>query len=75
MTCPELVETEFLRRPANALNVEPMQPAPRCRLRTPEHWGDKDPRATRWLLSGGSPLVLGPCSRCKIPHEQHLEED
>jgi hypothetical protein len=61
--CHELVEAEFLRRPSNALNVEPMQPGPRCRLRTPEHWKGKDPRASRWLLSGGSPLVLGPCAQ------------
>lgn len=62
MTCRHLIQLGVPSRPANALNVEVGQPLPRCRLRTPEHWGDADPRAARWLLSGGSPLVLGLCA-------------
>jgi hypothetical protein len=50
------------RRPVNGLNIEPIEPQPRCRLKTPEHWNDRDPLAARWLCSGGSPLVLGWCS-------------
>lgn len=61
-TCPERIEPPALRRPANALNVETGAPAARCRLKTPESWGDADPRAVRWLWSGGSPLVLGKCA-------------
>ena len=61
--CRHLIQIGFERRPANALNVEHFPHAPeRCRLKTPEHWGAVDPRAARWLLSGGSPLVLGYCS-------------
>ncbi len=65
--CPKLIAPELLRRPANALNVEVGQAVPRCRLKTPEHWGDADPEATRWLRSGGSPLVLGPCTPNACP--------
>lgn len=61
MSCRYMVECELARRPANALNVEIGQPLARCQLKTPKHWGDRDPLATRWLLSGGSPLVLGVC--------------
>ena len=67
MDCPKLITPELLRRPANALNVEVGQAAPRCRLKTPEHWGDADPEATRWLRSGGSPLALGPCTPNACP--------
>ena len=66
--CKNLIAPELLRRRANALNVEVGQPVPRCRLKTPEHWGDADPRAARWLLSGGSPLVLGLCTPNGCPH-------
>ena len=61
MTCPNLITPAFLHRRANALNCEPMQASTKCRLKTPEHWKQNDPRASRWLLSGGSPLVLGDC--------------
>ena len=47
--CPHLIELGPYRRPENALNMEPMQPAPRCRLRTPEHWGIKTEE--RWRLT------------------------
>lgn len=65
--CPSRVELPVLRRPANALNVEVGQPAPRCRRQTPPEWNGSDPNAARWLASGGSALVLGPCARCKCP--------
>ena len=56
-----------VRRPANALNIEVGAPSPRCRLKTPEEWGAADPRAARWLLSGGSPYVLGVCTPQACP--------
>lgn len=65
--CPERVELEVPRRPANALNVEVGAPRARCRLKPPEAWNGADPRAARWLLSGGSPLVLGTCLCTKCP--------
>lgn len=65
--CRHRIELPLERRPANALNIEIGASLPRCRLRTPEHWGDADPRAARWLLSGGSALILGPCSRARCP--------
>lgn len=67
--CPAYVEVELQRRPANALNLEIGQPRTRCRCKTPEKWGGIDPRATRWLLSGGDPLILGICESrgCPLP--------
>ena len=61
-TCPERIEPEALRRPANALNIEIGTPTARCRLKPPESWNGADPRAFRWIHSGGSPLVLGKCA-------------
>lgn len=66
-SCPHRIELGVERRPANALNVEVGTPLPRCRIQTPEHWGKVDPRGGRWLLSGGSPLVLAPCSSANCP--------
>ncbi len=63
--CRDLIKLGVPARPANALNVEVGTPVPRCRLRTPAHWNGVDPRASRWLLSGGSALVLGHCTNCK----------
>lgn len=60
--CDDLIQLGVPPRPANALNIEVGQPLDRCRLKTPAHWGLVDPRGARWLLSGGSPLVLGLCS-------------
>lgn len=65
--CGERVELAMVRRPANALNVEPIQPHDRCRLRTPPNWGDFDPRGARWLASGGDAMVLGVCWRGRCP--------
>jgi hypothetical protein len=67
--CRERVSLPLLPRPANALNVEIGQPLDRCRLKTPEHWGEADPRGARWLLSGGSALVLGTCEARACPLE------
>jgi hypothetical protein len=65
--CPHRVVSETPRRPANALNVEVGTPSPRCALKVPKHWGDVS--SARWLFSGGSPLVLGVCSRsCALGH-------
>jgi hypothetical protein len=72
LICQKLIQLGVPRRPANALNVEVGQPLDRCRLKTPEHWGDADPEAARWLLSGGSPLVLGMCTPNNCPHERRL---
>lgn len=61
MTCPNLIELDVPRRPGNGLCIEVGTPLPRCKLRTPSHWPQNGPGAARWLLSGGSPLVFGPC--------------
>ena len=54
------------RRPGNVICVEVGEPAPRCALKTPEHWPGSMGGA-RWVLSGGSPLILGVCSaRCPL---------
>lgn len=67
--CPQRIALPVPQRPGNVLNVEIGLPVPRCRCRTPESWGGFDPRAVRWLNSGGSALVLGPCSAeaCPLP--------
>ncbi len=68
--CCERLSPPLERRPANALNIEIGQPLERCRLQTPEHWNGVDPRGARWLLSGGSPFVLGVCSVRSCPKKQ-----
>ena len=67
--CPQRIELPVAKRGANALNVEIGSPMPRCRCRTPDEWGADDPRAVRWLASGGSPLVLSACApdACPLP--------
>jgi hypothetical protein len=65
--CPSRVQAPLLRRPANALNVEPVQPLPRCTLRQPAEWKGRGASALRWLASGGSPLVFGLCSCAGCP--------
>lgn len=68
--CRHCVEPTPERRPGNALNIEVGRPAARCMMRTPEHWPE-GVTAGRWLASGGSPYVLGRCSRscCPTGHE------
>jgi len=61
MTCPHLITPELPRRPGNALNIEVGSPLARCKLKLPSHWPKDGPGAARWLMSGGSPLVFGPC--------------
>ncbi len=65
--CPERLEAELQRRPVNGLNIEVGTGLDRCRLLTPPEWGDQDPRATRWLASGGLITVLAPCGRGCCP--------
>jgi hypothetical protein len=67
VNCPKLITLELIRRPGNALNVEIGQGQGRCKLKTPKNWGGADPEATRWLHSGGSPLVLGVCTPNACP--------
>lgn len=69
--CPHRVAPELPRRPVNGLCVEVGQPATRCKLQPPSEWKDCEPKtgasmATRWLWSGGSPLVFAPCN-CDDP--------
>lgn len=65
--CPERIALGVERRPANALNIEIGTPLARCREQTPVAWEGVDHRASRWLLSGGSPLVLGVCCAENCP--------
>ncbi len=59
--CPDRIALGVERRPANALNVEIMEPMPRCKQQSP------DGRGSIWLLSGGSPLAYGRCCRSGCP--------
>ena len=59
--CPDKLGIPIERRPANALCVEYMEPAPRCKQQSP------DGRGSIWLLSGGSPLAYGRCCRSACP--------
>lgn len=61
MNCQSRVTIEVERRPANALNIEMGTPAARCLNKKPSHW-PKDSSALRWIASGGSALVFGPCN-------------
>lgn len=69
--CPHRIALSVERRPANALNMEIGTPQPRCRCLTPDEWGADDPRAVKWIRSGGSALVLGVCSAraCPMPED------
>ena len=68
--CPHRIEIPLHRRPVNGLNVETGKALPRCKLLPPIEWGDRARSVIRWLLSGGSPLVLGHCSihGCGLGH-------
>lgn len=72
-SCPQRIVMGVERRPGNALNVEIGAPMPRCRCRTPDDWGGADPRARRWLASGGTPLMLGLCSAAACPLEHDAD--
>lgn len=65
--CPYRLDLGVPPRKANALNVEVGQGMPRCRLRTPEHWGDADQCGARWIGSGGHLAVFGMCSCSGCP--------
>lgn len=67
--CRARVESPIERRPANALNLEFIQPADRCLNQKPSHWPD-GAWALRWIHSGGSPLVFGECSAQTCPERQ-----
>lgn len=74
--CAERMGAPFKRRPANALNVEIGAPQDRCRLKTPSSWRGADPRAARWLASGGSALVLGLCGgNCPRLAQRSVDEE
>lgn len=64
--CPNRVELPLERRPANALNLEIGQGLDRCMVQRPAHWPEHM-GALRWLASGGTALVLGPCSAGECP--------
>jgi hypothetical protein len=60
--CPYRIQPPLQRRPGNVICLEIAQPLARCTLRPPAHWPEGS-SVRRWLGSGGSPLVLGHCSR------------
>jgi hypothetical protein len=75
-TCSFKCEPSASPRPVNGLNMEIPSPSPRCRLKTPKHWGNFDPMASRWILSGGSPFVLGHCDRgCQVVSDRWSNVD
>lgn len=67
-TCPHRIGLEVIRRPGNVVALEHgCFGSNRCRLKTPKEWDGFDPRGTRWLYSGGSPMVFGHCdSHCPL---------
>ena len=75
--CCHRIQPDLVRRPANALNIEIGTPMARCILKKPENWeGKTHPAytATRWLGSGGSPLIFGVCS-ANCPMEREMLGD
>jgi len=66
LTCPSRIEVEAERRAANALNIEIGTPMPRCLNKKPNHW-PANSSGLRWMASGGSAFVFGPCSaKCPL---------
>lgn len=64
--CPHHIPESTSRRPSNALNVEVSGTMARCTIQPPSIWPKVDTASARemgfrWLSSGGSPLVFGPC--------------
>lgn len=57
-----LLSNDWQRRGGNALNVEIGEPLARCLQKQPEEWRGRGMSSLRWLASGGSPLVFGPCT-------------
>lgn len=67
--CPHRISIQEERRPANALCIEAFGGGDRCKLCVPDHW-PKNISAARWIMSGGSPLVFGYCSKaCALGQE------
>lgn len=60
-TCGARIDPPFQHRRANALNVEPIQPFPRCVDKRPSHW-PHNMTGLRWIASGGEAWVFGMCS-------------
>jgi hypothetical protein len=66
-TCSFNITPSSENRRANALNVEVGTPSARCQLQPPAYWNNGDVIGSRWLLSGGSPLVFGHCTaQCQM---------
>lgn len=67
--CPYRLDFPVVRRPANALNVELIQPMRRCKRRPPNDWpvDTAVDYAFRWIVSGGDPLVFGYCCAAYCP--------
>ena len=74
--CGSRIEVALIRRPGNALNVEIGQALDRCAGKHPPEWKNRPgttPSTRRWLASGGSPLVLGPCAFSDCPKIQAVK--
>lgn len=65
--CGQCVSAPLPRRRGNVVAVEVGAPVPRCRLKLPGHWRGPGASSLRWLGSGGSPLVFGPCTPGRCP--------
>lgn len=63
--CPDRVEPEVTRRPANALIIEFSGGRPRCLQQSP------DGRGLAWYMSGGSVLAYGVCSCASCPRTKN----
>jgi hypothetical protein len=68
-SCLSLVQLGVPRRSANALNIEVGMPVPRCLFKQPAEWRGRGASALRWIGSGGSALVFGPCTPNARPFE------
>lgn len=68
--CPYRISPKPTMRPVNGLNIEISSPCNRCRIKVPSHW-QNDPHGSRWLGSGGDPLVLGQCTPANCPLIAH----
>lgn len=74
-TCGQFIQPALIPRPGNCVTVEIGIPLPRCRLKLPSHWTGTGASSLRWLGSGGSPLVFGPCTPAMCPSRANVSPE
>lgn len=68
--CLSLVAPALPPRRGNVIAVEIGTPVPRCLNKQPSEWRGRGASSLRWVGSGGSPLVFGPCTPNVCPFKK-----